>query len=99
MLIPDALKKVMKETHTTQKRLAEMCGLSSQGSIGDSLNIRIMANTMIKWLDKMGYEVVAQPKSGGKRREGAILIEPDYTFVQNRGSKPQRKPAEGSDEP
>ena len=75
-------------TLLTQKRLAEMCGLKSQGTVGGSLNNKIMAGTMLKWIDKMGYEVVIQPKQSGKRRDGAIVLEPDPNYstgCQNNG--------------
>ncbi|MGN0688601.1 MAG: hypothetical protein ACI4KA_10900 [Oscillospiraceae bacterium] len=46
-----------------------------------SLNSKIMANTLLKWFDKLGYEVVVQPKTSGKRREGAIVLEADSELV------------------
>ena len=57
MMIEEAIRAVMKATNTTQKRLAEMCVLKSQGTVGGSLNNKIMAGTMLKWIDKMGYEI------------------------------------------
>ena len=84
MLIPEVIRSVMKITNTTQKRLADMCGNKSQGSIGMALNSKIMANTMLKWFDKMGYEVIVQPKTSGKRRAGSFVLEPDMTVTTGR---------------
>lgn len=87
MTAATAIKKVMKETNTTQNRMAEMMGYSSQGTVGNALrNGNFSTNVLLQWLDKLGYEVVVQPKTSGKRKEGAIVLEPSG-LPDGRGKK------------
>lgn len=96
MLISDTVKEVMKVTRTTQTRLAELMGYKSQGTVGNALKARLSAEMLVQWLDKLGYEVVVQPKTSGKRREGSIVLEPSG-LPDGRGKK--QKKAENSEAP
>lgn len=86
MFISDAVKEVLRTTKTTQTRLAELMGYRSQGTIGNALNARLSADLLVQWLDKLGYEVVVQPKTQGKRKEGSIVLEPSG-LPDGRGKK------------
>lgn len=87
MTAATAIKKVMKDTNTTQNRMAEMMGYSSQGTVGNALrNDNFSTNVLLQWFDKLGYEVVVQPKTQGKRKDGAIVLEPSG-IPDGRGKK------------
>ena len=93
MIISETVKEVLRETRTTQSRLAELMGYKSQGTVGNALKARLSAEMLVQWLDKLGYEVVVQPKTSGKRKEGAIVLEPSG-LPDGRG----KKRAKGGDE-
>lgn len=82
----DTLKEVMSEKKVTQSRLAELAGLSSQGSISNIATKKISCDMLVKLLDCLDYEVVVQPKTSGKRKEGAIVLEPSG-LPDGRGKK------------
>lgn len=86
MIISETVKEVLRETRTTQSRLAELMGYKSQGTVGNALKARLSAEMLVQWLDKLGYEVVVQPKTSGKRKEGAIVLEPSG-LPDGRGKK------------
>lgn len=71
-----ALSRIMNVTGWTQSRMAKELGLGRQSAIANRLareNISIM-NAM-EMLNKMGYEIVFQPISGGRRKDGAFVID------------------------
>lgn len=71
-----ALAKIMELTGWTQSRMAKELGLGRQSAIANRLareNISII--NAIEMLDKMGYEIVFQPVSGGRRKDGAFVID------------------------
>lgn len=94
MTAADAVKKIMKDTNTTQTRLAEIMGYNSQGTIGNALrNNNFSTNVLLNWLDKLGYEVVVQPKTQGKRKDGAMVLEPSG-LPDGRGKKQKKEGGE-----
>lgn len=92
MTAKDAIKAAMSDKKVTQTLLAEMMGYSSQGAVGNRLNSNISCNLLVQMLDKLGYEVVVQPKTSGKRKEGSIVLEPSG-LPDGRGKK-QKKAGE-----
>lgn len=79
MIIGDAVRKAMKETKTTQVKLAERLSNPerqvSQTVISERLNHSNMSvNLLLEMLDKLDYELVIQPKKRGRRPEGQILV-------------------------
>ena len=71
-----AIKKIMKQNGWTQAQMAKAVGAKSQTVIGMRLNRPNMTfDLALEMLDKMGYEIVIQPVSAGKRKEGAIVID------------------------
>ena len=86
MVISETVKEVLRNTKTTQARLAELMGYKSQGTVGNALKARLSAEMLVQWLDKLGYEVVVQPKTQGKRKDGAIVLEPSG-IPDGRGKK------------
>lgn len=96
MTTAEAVRKAMKDTNTTQSRLAEMMGYNSQGTIGNALrNDNFSINVLLQWLDKLGFEAVIQPKTSGKRKEGSIVLEPSG-LPDGRGKK-QKKEVENAE--
>lgn len=70
-----AIKKIMKQNGWTQAQMAKAVGVKSQKAIGMRLNRPNMTfDLALEMLDKMGYEIVIQPVSAGKRKEGAVVI-------------------------
>ena len=93
MTASEVIRNAMKEGDVTQNDLAELMGYNSQGTIGNALRSNnFTTNIFLRWLDKLGYEVVVQPKTSGKRREGSIVLEPSG-LPDGRGKK-QKKEAE-----
>ena len=82
----DTLNAVMGEKKVTQSRLAELAGLASQGSISNIATKKISCDMLVKLLDCLDYEVVVQPKTQGKRKDGAIVLEPSG-IPDGRGKK------------
>jgi DNA-binding XRE family transcriptional regulator len=74
--IADVLKKLMKETNTTQAQMAKRLGAKTQSVIAQRLkreNPNI--DTVFEMLDEIGgYELVIRKKRQGKRPEGEYLI-------------------------
>ena len=71
-----AIKKIMKQTGWTQTKMAKAIGAKAQNVIAMRLSRSNMTfDTAQEMLDKMGYEIVIQPVSTGKREEGAIVID------------------------
>ena len=72
----EIIRTVMKDKGVTQVALAAMMGFSSQGTVGNMLKREnIDTDVLIGILDKLGYEVVVQPKTQGQRKAGSIVIE------------------------
>ena len=86
MIISEAVKEVLRTTRTTQARLAELMGYKSQGTVGNALKARLSAEMLIQWFDKLGYEIVVQPKTQGKRKDGSIVLE-SCNVPDGRGKK------------
>ena len=70
----EILKAVLKERGVTQTKLAEMMGYASQSAIGNKVKDGCNTNLFVEFMDKLGYEVVVQPKTQGKRKDGAMLL-------------------------
>lgn len=86
----DAIKAALADKKVTQKRLAEMMGYSGQTAVGNRLNSKISCDLLIEMLEKLDYEVVIQPKTQGKRKEGSIVLEPSG-LPDGRKKKPADK--------
>lgn len=72
----ESLRAVMKERKVTQTNMAALMGYSAQGALANRLNSKISCDLLIEMLEKLDYEVVIQPKTQGKRKEGSIVLEP-----------------------
>lgn len=94
MTSTDAIKIAMSDKKITQKKLAEIMGYSAQGSLGSRLSSNtISSDLLIEILDILDYEVVIQPKTAGKRKEGAIVLEASNIEDGRRKKKSDRKEA------
>ena len=92
----EAIRTVLADKKVTQVKLAEMMGYATQAAVNNRLNSNISCDLLIQWLDKLDYEVVVQPKTSGKRKEGSIVLEPSG-LPDGRGKK--QKKAENSEIP
>lgn len=62
MKFNEILRAALKETNTTQTRLGEMAGVR-QSTVGNTLaRTDIFMSTFVKWLDKLGYDVIIVPR-------------------------------------
>lgn len=91
----ETLKKVMSEKKITQSKLAELAGFSSQGSISSIATKKISCDMLVKLLDCLDYEVVVQPKTQGKRKDGAMVLEPSG-LPDGRGKKRKKEGEENA---
>lgn len=70
----EIIKAVMEETDTKQRQLAAAMGVG-QPAISNILNRDgINLGTMVELLEIMGYEVVVQKKTQGRRKEGQMVV-------------------------
>ena len=86
MTATDAIKNAMADKRVTQTKLADIMGYASSAGIRSRLNSNISCDLLIQLLDKLDYEVVVQPKTQGKRKDGAIVLEPSG-IPDGRGKK------------
>jgi hypothetical protein len=84
MKITEAIRAIMKDTKTTQKKLVETINsnsgqitVKSQSVIAERLRKdNIGVDKLYEMLEAMDYEIVLQPKSTrGKRPIGAYVID------------------------
>lgn len=94
MTATDALKTVMREKKVTQERLSKTAGYSAQSCLASRLKGKISCDLLIQLLEHLDYEVVVQPKTSGKRKDGSIVLEPSG-LPDGRGKK--QKKAENSE--
>lgn len=72
----EIIRTALKETGITQQRLADAMGYSNgQANVAKILaRTDIHASTFVRLLDKLGYEVVIQPRTPGRRPEGQMVL-------------------------
>lgn len=75
MLVSEALKQAIKESGTTQARLAKALGYKGQSSIAERIKGNITVENMLAMMDAIGYEVVIQKKKPGRRIEGQYALD------------------------
>lgn len=91
MSVIEIIRSIIAEKGLAQKTLANMLGYKSQGTIGKFLTSRDMsANTAAKFLDVLGYEIVVRPKTAGRKRDGEVVIAPDYELSSGRENNGRR---------
>ena len=68
------IREAMKETSTTQARLGEILGIK-QNAVSNMLNrTEPSLATFQTALEAMGYEVVVQKKTQGRRKDGQYVL-------------------------
>ncbi len=72
----ESIRAVMSEKKITQTKLASLMGYNTQSGLASRLSSKISCDLLIEMLEKLDYEVVIQPKTQGKRKEGSIVLEP-----------------------
>lgn len=62
----DIIREAMKEVGWTQEELRKKLGYTSQSSVSSRINGASMrVDTLVRFLDVMGYEVVVKRKKSG----------------------------------
>lgn len=76
MTFKEIIKHALKETGTTQQRLAEDMGYSTgQANISKIFTRKdIYMSTLVKMLDKLGYEVIVRKKTQTKDKEDVMVL-------------------------
>ena len=74
MKVADVLKLVIKESGTTQARLAKVLGYKSQSGIAERIKGNITVDNLLAITDAIGYEVVIQKKKPGRRADGQYVL-------------------------
>ncbi len=87
------IKTILSERGINQTILAKMLGYASQKGVNNRLEGKMSADMFAEWLDKLGYEVVVQPKTQGKRKDGAMVLEPSG-LPDGRGKKQKKEGGE-----
>lgn len=85
----EIVKQVLKEKGISQTQLAGLMGYTAPAGVTNRLcasSKDISCALFSKMLDSVGYEVVVQPKTQGKRKDGAIVLEPSG-IPDGRGKK------------
>lgn len=73
----EVLEQALAETSTTRKQLAERLGVSPAAVtnvLTKSDRKGISLKGMLNMLDCLGYEVVVQKKTQGRRKEGQMVL-------------------------
>lgn len=75
MKTKQAIKKILKQEHMTQKVLSEKMGYARPSS----LNTVLRANnpkieTLVNIMDALGYEVVLRPKNGSDKVARSVIL-------------------------
>lgn len=79
MRCDEILAEVIKETKPKKTTMASAIGIK-QNSLSSVLNRgNIHTNTLIDILEYMGYEVVVQKKTQGRRKEGQYVLTKEKT--------------------
>lgn len=89
----EIVKQALKERGISQTQLASMLGYTAAAGVTNRLcasSKDISCDLFAKMLDTIGYEVVVQPKTQGKRKEGSIVLEPSG-LPDGRKKKPEDK--------
>lgn len=74
MKFNEIIRAIMKETNTTQQRLGEQLGIK-QNAVSNMLNrSEPSLATFQTVLESMGYEIIVQKKTSGRRKEGQMVL-------------------------
>ena len=75
MKTKQAIKKILKQEHMTQKVLSEKVGYARPSS----LNTVLISNnpqieTLVKIMDTSGYEIILRPKNGSDKVARSVIL-------------------------
>lgn len=72
----EILRTLIRESGLTGDQIAKMLGYPDGRYIGAKLNIKNMTTQAVAEIaEALGYELVLQPKTSGRRKEGQHVIE------------------------
>lgn len=75
MTVKNAVQKMLKNEHITQKELANMLGFKSKGAVTNALSRNLGTDKLLMYCEAVGYEVHLVPKNGVDKKERTIVIE------------------------
>ena len=74
MKFNDIIRTAMKDSGMTQQRLGDALGIRQTAVSNVLRRPEIMLGTLLSFLDAMGYEVIVQKKTQGRRKEGQMVL-------------------------
>lgn len=75
MNVAKALGTAIRESGSTQLRVAKSIGYKGQSSVGSRIRGNITVKNLLAIADAIGYEVVLQKKKPGRRPEGQYVLD------------------------
>ena len=73
MKTKQAIKKILKQEHMTQKVLSEKVGYARPSSLNTVL-ISNNPETLVKIMDTLGYEIILRPKNGSDKVARSVIL-------------------------
>lgn len=92
------VKQVLKDKSISQTQLASLLGYTAASGVTNRLctSSKDMSCALFAdMLSAIGYEVVVQPKTQGKRKDGAMVLEPSG-LPDGRGKKRKKEGEENA---
>lgn len=75
MKVKDAIIKILKQEHITQKELSEKLGYARPTSLNTLLNTNNpKTDNLIKIMDALNYDIILKPKSGSDKVARSIIL-------------------------
>lgn len=72
----EIIKAALEERGVTGTALASMMGYTSTGAVSNMIKRdKLDTDVLVEVLDKLGFEVVIQPKTQGQRKAGSMVLE------------------------
>ncbi len=75
MKVKDAIIKILKQEHITQKELSDKLGYARPTSLNTLLSTNNPnTDNLIKIMDALGYDIILKPKSGSDKVARSITL-------------------------
>lgn len=72
----EVITTAMKQSGLNQTQMASMIGMNNQSGFSMALNrADLKVGFFVKVLNAMGYEVVVQKRTRGRKADGAFIVE------------------------
>ena len=87
----ETLRYVFDKTEISVAQLSRTMGFNSPSALWNMLERKVSADSLIEMLNWLGYEVVVQPITSGKRKDGSIVLEPSQKSDRRGGNQRKAK--------